>query len=276
MDRPVPAGAPSPQVPLVPLELGEGVRAVVTTRAGGVSEPPWDTLNLSYTVGDDPAAVTENRRRVCAALGVEALTVADQQHTARVAVVDEGLAGAGHRGVGDAQDRLPATDALVTDVPGVALACLVADCQPIVLWDPLRRTVGVVHAGRKGTLLGIVPAAVATMAEAYGTDPADLRVAIGPHVAAASYEVGPKEVDEVAAVLADRPDLVDAVLSPTEGGHAHLDLEAIVRAQLADAGVPSTAVASTGIDTVTSTDRFFSHRAARPTGRFAAVAVIDT
>jgi YfiH family protein len=221
-------------------------------------------------VGDDPAAVRANRDLVCRALGVDALTIADQCHGAAVAAVDEGLAGAGHTGDHDAQARLPATDGLVTALPGVALAVLVADCQPVVCWDPVARAVGVAHAGRRGTLLGVVPAVVEAMVTAFGTRPADLRVGLGPHIAGPSYEVGPAEVAEVERAF---PDL--GLLEPTRQGHANLDLAPAVLHQLAEAGVAGEAVEVMALDTRTSTDLLFSHRAARPTGRFALVAVID-
>ncbi len=110
---------------------GPSVRAVVTTREGGTSSGVYGSLNLGDHVGDDPAAVLRNRDLVAAALGVPALTVADQQHGARVAVVTAELAGLGHSGVASSREHFPATDALVTDVPGVALAILVADCAPV-------------------------------------------------------------------------------------------------------------------------------------------------
>lgn len=250
--------------------LGPGVRAVVTTRHGGVSTGPYASLNLGGHVGDDPAAVQANRARVCRALGVEALTIADQQHGARVAVVDEALAGAGHAGEADARARLPATDGLVTNLPGVALAVLVADCQPIVCWDPVARALGVAHAGRVGTQLGVVPALVATLSATFGTRPADLRVVVGPHITAASYEVGPAEVGAVQRAF---PTL--DLLEPTRDGHANLALAPAVLHQLAQAGVARRAVEVMGLDTRTSTDLLFSHRAARPCGRFALVAVIQ-
>lgn len=249
--------------------LGDGVEAVVTTRHGGTSTGPYAGLNLGDHVGDDPAAVRANRDLVAEALGVAALTIPDQCHGARVAVVDDDLAGAGHTGGTDAAARLGATDGLVTDRPGIALTILVGDCVPVVVWDPARRALGVAHAGRLGTVLGVVPAVITTLGERYGSRPGDLRIGIGPHIGATSYEVGPAEVAEAEAAF---PGL--GVCTPTAGGRATLDLEGAVRAQLADAGVASDAVERAGIDTLRSTDRFFSHRAERPCGRFALVATI--
>lgn len=240
--------------------------AAVTTRHGGVSEGPYATLNLADHVGDDPAAVRENRDRLATALGVERVTFMDQQHGDVVAVVDADTAGRGHVGGGNAAAAFPATDAMVTDVAGVALAVLVGDCVPVVLVDPVRRAVGVAHCGRRGTVLGLLATTVERMTQTYGTLPADLRVGLGPCIGADSYEVGPAEV---AAVRDAFPGL--DVLRPTREGHACLDLVTVLRRQLADAGVPATGVEVMAVDTLRSPQDFFSDRAARPCGRFAAV-----
>lgn len=245
---------------------GAPFAAAVTTRHGGVSEGPYATLNLAEHVGDDPAAVRENRDRLAAALAVGRVTFMDQQHGDVVAVVDVGLAGRGHGGGDDAAAAFPATDAMITDVPGVALAVLVGDCVPVVLVDPVHRAVGVAHCGRRGAVLGLLPATVHQMAQEYGTRPADLRVGLGPCIGADSYEVGPAEVADVRDAF---PGL--DVLRPTRRGHACLDLVAVLRRQLADTGVPTSGVEVMAVDTLASTDDFFSDRAARPCGRFAAV-----
>lgn len=239
--------------------LGDGVTAVVTTRTGGASERSYSSLNLGGHVGDDAAAVEANRAAVAAALGVERLVIADQQHEARVAVVEDGAA----------PSDLTATDALVTATPGVALAILVADCVPVVLWDPVQRVVGVAHAGRGGTLLGIVCETIDVMADRFGTSPSQLRAGIGPHIAGPSYEVGPAEVAEFEEAF---PHLDLCV--PTADGHACLSLEPAIRHQLTSSGIPVHAIEFAGIDTF-SDHRFFSHRAERPCGRFALVALIE-
>jgi polyphenol oxidase len=249
---------------------GDQVTAVVTTRHGGVSSGPYGRLNLGGHVGDDPAAVAENRGRLAAALGVDRLTVADQRHTATVAVVDRALSGRGHDGTADAAAAFPATDALITGTPGAALAILVADCAPVVLFDPVRRAVGVVHSGRAGTLRGVVPETVTAMTAAFGSDPADLVAGIGPAIGAASYEIGEAEAAEVMTVFGPRTPL----LRPSRPGHALFDLAAAVRRQLRTAGVPAGQVHDMAVDTRTSTGDFFSDRAARPCGRFAAVALL--
>lgn len=235
----------------------DGLTAVVTTRDGGVSTGPYASLNLGDHVGDDPAAVRENRDRAAAALGVPALTTMDQQHTARVRVVTAGEAGTGHGDGG-----FPATDALVTDVPGVALTVVVADCRPVVLWDPVRRAVGVAHCGRNGILGGIVANTLAALREHYGAT--DVVAGIGPGIAGCSYEVGPEEVAAFAAAFPGVPGL----LTPTRPGHARLDLLAALRHQLG--AIPTEVMPG---DTYTDPE-LFSHRRERPCGRFALIAAI--
>lgn len=251
----------------------EQVTAVVTTRHGGVSQGVYGRLNLAGHVGDDPEAVAENRRRLASALGVGRLTIADQQHTGRVAVVTPALAGRGHDGVPDSAAAFPATDAMITAVPGAALAVLVADCAPVVLFDPVHRAAGVAHSGRAGTLRGVVPKTVEAMTAAFGTAPGDLLIGIGPAIGAASYEIGPAEVTEVTAAF---PSGVAGtrLLTPSRPGHALFDLTGAIRAQLRTAGIPDANVHDLAIDTRTSTADFFSDRAARPCGRFAAVVAL--
>ncbi|HEY0935801.1 MAG TPA: polyphenol oxidase family protein [Trebonia sp.] len=250
---------------------GDGVTAVVSTRHGGVSTGAYDSLNLGGHVGDDPDAVTENRSRLAAALGTARLTVADQRHTSRVALVTRELAGRGHDGVADSAAAFPATDAMITGQPGVALAILVADCAPLVFYDPVRRAAGVAHSGRAGTVRGVVPKTVAAMTAAFGTDPGDLLVGIGPAIGAASYEIGAAEAAQVTAAFGAAG---ARLLHPSRPGHARFDLAGAIRGQLGVAGVPAGNVHDLAIDTRTSTRDYFSDRAARPCGRFAAVAVL--
>jgi YfiH family protein len=248
---------------------GDGVTAVVTTRNGGVSSGSYASLNLGDHVGDDHEAVLENRRRLASALGVDRLTVPDQQHKDRVAVIDAALAGRGHDGVPDSVAAFPATDALVTNLPGTALTIMVADCAPVVLFDPGRRAIGVAHCGRGGTVLGALPKTIETMTAAFGSAPGDLLVGIGPAIGAASYEIGDAQAAEVAAAFGDA-----GLLTPTRPGHCTLDVVGGLRIQLRTAGVKEANVHDLAIDTRTATDTFFSDRAARPCGRFMIAAVL--
>jgi polyphenol oxidase len=248
---------------------GNGVTAVVTTRHGGVSTGNYASLNLGDHVGDDHEAVLENRRRLAAALGVDRLTVPDQQHQDRVAVIDAVLAGRGHDGVQDSVAAFPATDALISNLPGTALTIMVADCAPVVLFDPARKAVGVVHCGRRGTVLRALPKTVEAMAGTFGSAPGDLLVGIGPAIGAASYEIGDAQAAEVTAAFGDA-----GLLTPTRAGHCTLDIVAGLRIQLRAAGVKDDNVHDMATDTRTSADTFFSDRATRPCGRFMIAALL--
>lgn len=247
---------------------GDAVLAACTTVHGGRSGGPYASLNLGLHVGDDPELVVANRALVCAALGVDRLTVADQQHGRHVRRVDAALAGAGHASLTDAEARLGSVDALVTDVPGVALAVLVADCAPVALVDTGRRVLGVAHAGRQGVELDVIGALVADMVGHFGVDAADLLAGVGPCIGAAHYEIGEP------ALSATRRRLGDELLQPTRPGHARFDLLGGVLRRLAEAGVPTGNVEVAGIDTLTATDDLFSDRRERPCGRFMLVAAL--
>jgi polyphenol oxidase len=258
---------------------GSGVTALVSTRHGGVSAGAYASLNLGDHVGDEHAAVLENRRRLCAALGVSRLTVADQQHGDQVAVIDEALAGRGHDGAADARAALPGTDAMITALPGVALATIVADCAPVVLFDPARRVAGVAHCGRRGAVLGVLPQTIETMRAAFGCRPEDVLAGIGPAIGTDSYEIGEAEAAQVSAAFGDRAasgrdTTASGLLRPTRPGHCTFDLVGALRRQLREAGVEDGNVYPMGVDTRTSTADFFSDRAARPCGRFMAVALL--
>ena len=246
-----------------------GAALAVTTRHGGVSARPYDSLNLSYRVGDRPEHVAANRARIAEAFGVTlgSLVFADQVHGTNVTEVGAQDAG---RGVGELDDPLPTTDALVTATSAVTLVILVADCLPLALLDPEARVLGAVHAGWRGAAAGIVPATLRAMT-ALGAQPARVRAYFGPAVAPARYQVGPEVVDALARAVAPAP-LDPRVAQPDDGapGRAHVDLPAAVRQQLRVGGVRAAHVVDSG--TTTADLSFFSDRAARPCGRFALLA----
>jgi polyphenol oxidase len=249
---------------------GDVVTAVVTTRHGGVSSGSYASLNLGDHVGDDHDAVLENRRRLAEALGVDRLTVPDQQHKNRVAVIDAALAGRGHNGVAESVAAFPATDAMITNLPGTAMTIMVADCAPVVIFDPEHKAVGVAHCGRGGTVRGVLPTTIEAMTARYGSVPADMLVGIGPAIDAASYEIGDAQAAEITSTFGDA-----GLLTPTRPGHCTLDVVGGLRIQLRTAGVKDANVHDMAIDTRTSTDTFFSDRAARPCGRFMIAAVLQ-
>lgn len=248
---------------MLEVDLGPGVRAGFTTRAGGVSPAPWATLNLGLGVDDDAARVRENRARASSWLGRPA-HFATQVHGTDVAVVGA-PDGSGGQGA-TAPDTVGEADALVA-AEGAGLGVLVADCVPVLLADARAQVVATAHAGRRGLAAGVVPAVVRAMTRA-GARPSDVRAVVGPSACGACYEVPATMRDEVAA---SRP----AAWSQTSWGTAALDLPAGVAADLAAAGVGD--VHRTDVCTLED-DRFFSHRrAARSgttTGRFAGLVAL--
>jgi YfiH family protein len=239
----------------------------VSTRIGGVSQDPCASLNLSFRVGDQAAAVLTNRQRLAEGLGIQldAMVAAQQVHDTHVEIVSPAERG---RGATDFESALPATDALVTNEPGLCLLVMAADCVPILLYDPRRRLIGAAHAGWRGTVAGMAGRVVATMTEAYGCNPADLLALVGPSIGPEDYEVG----DEVAThAEAAFPRSVARVIRRAAGRNPHFDLWTANVLQLGDAGVRSDHIAVAGISTFATPERFFSERRDHfPTGRFAA------
>jgi len=242
----------------------EGLVHAIFTRLGGTSREPFDTLNVGRSVGDDQAAVAQNLARIYASLDLtpDQVATAHQVHSNRVGVVT-------------AQDGgrvVPAADALVTDAPGLALLLRFADCQPIILYDPARRALGLVHAGWRGLAQGIARRAVEMMQEAFGTNPADLLAGLGPAIGPCCYTVG----DDVASALGYAlPDWRKVIALDLSGAGWRLDLPAANAQQLAAAGVRARRMEQAGLCTACHNDEFFSHRADNgQTGRFAAVACL--
>jgi polyphenol oxidase len=226
----------------------DGARVAFTDRHGGVSIAPYDTANLGFATGDDPAAVAENRRRVAHDVGgapdADGWAWVRQVHGGGVVEVE--AAGAG----GDA-------DALVTTATSVSLVVLVADCAPIALVGG--DAVAAVHCGWRGLLAGVVDAAVRAVRER-GRSP--VRAVIGPCISPGHYEFGADELERVAHRVGA------SVRARTKAGSPALDLRAGVGAALATAGV----VDRTDVDVCTyeSAD-YFSHRRDGVTGRQALI-----
>jgi len=234
---------------LQPDELVPGVLVMFTGRAGGVSAAPYDTLNLAGNVGDDPASVEANHRRVARACGQGAgqLTWIWQVHGTTVADA---------RGPWPAEP--PAADAMFTDVPGQVLGVMAADCAPVLLADSRVRIVAAAHAGREGMAAGVVAETVRAMSAA-GADPARMHAVIGPHICGRCYEVPEQMRARVAA-------MVPGASCVTRKGTPGIDIRAGIEAQLAHAGVRN--VTADGRCTA-ETPALYSYRRDGRTGRFA-------
>jgi len=224
-----------------------GVDAFVTDRFNGVSTGDYASLNLGDHVGDDEAAVEENRRRVAEAVGVPRarLLTVRQVHGTTVKEARE-------------VDATTRADALLTEEEDVALAILVADCLPVLVVDASSRRFAVVHAGWRGLAEGTI----ASTLERFD-DPHRVHVFIGPSISLEGYQVGP----EVAAHFRDVP---RAVLADG-GDRSRLDLRQVATTQLVAAGVPDGQVVRS-LEVTDGGEVFFSDRAQRPCGRFALVA----
>ncbi len=235
------------------------VAQAVFTRHGGQSPAPYASLNLSVSTGDTRENVRANRARAFAALDRDPGSVADlwQVHSAEVLVADTPNAPADYKGK---------ADALITDRHEVTLFLRFADCVPILLYDPRRPAVGVVHAGWRGTLAKAAAAAVRAMADRYGSRPGELIAAIGPSIGPCHYAVGPEVVAQTREAF---PGADDGLLSRVNGGH-HLDLWAANARALREAGVEQ--IEQSALCTACRPDEFFTHRGqGARTGRFAAL-----
>ncbi|HTD46663.1 MAG TPA: peptidoglycan editing factor PgeF [bacterium] len=250
-------------IPASALEETGFVRAVFTTRRGGVSRGAYDSLNLSSAVGDDPEAVTVNRRRLADAVGMSlgALVEAEQVHGSAVALAGRG----GGPPMPPPGAPIPGVDALVTADPGLWLAIYAADCVPVLVLDPATPAIAAVHAGWRGAAAGMVPAAFDRMRTAFGTAAAQCRVVLGPAIGGCCYEV-----DAPVARAMEGAAWWPEAARPTGPGRWHLDLRTAIRRQLVDLGVPADHVTIVPHCTACRADLFFSYRRDGVTGRMGA------
>jgi YfiH family protein len=229
----------------------------IFTRQGGVSVPPWASLNLSRSTGDSLEAVTENNRRLLNALGLaQGQTVsAWLNHSSHVAIV-----GPQHLGA-----ALQETDAMASATPGLALSMRFADCAPVLFHDAVRGVIAIAHAGWPGVVSGVVGATVRVMRNAFDCRPRDVWAGIGPAIRVECYEFG---ADLAQRVVAACPPGAD-ILVPQSDDAVHLDLIAAVKSQLNAAGVED--IEDSGICTACNVGEWFSHRVEKKTGRFGIV-----
>jgi YfiH family protein len=236
------------------LSLNQQLIHGVFTRMGGLSAPPYNSLNTSYTVGDPAENVTENLSRIKKAVEAEHLIFMDQVHGDSVFVV--------RRGHLDTQGRIPSADAMITDISRVALMIKQADCQGVIIFDPERSVVANVHCGWRGNVRNILGRVVARMKHEFECRPSDLVAAIGP-------SLGP-----CCAEFVTHEKIFPETFRPFMVRENYFDLWAVSCRQLTEAGLKEENIEVSGICTRCRTDLFYSYRAEGETGRFATVAML--
>lgn len=240
----------------------------VTTRKGGASAAPFAGLNLGTQVGDSDEAIQANYASLSRALDVDLQQVitSHQVHGAEIACVNALPPRSvpfpfGHALVG--------YDGFITATPGIPLMIRVADCVPVILYDPDKKTVGVIHAGWRGTAAGIVKKAAGLMVEKYGCQGSSLLAGIGPSIGPCCYEVGSDVAESFRRAL---PDCRRVLMLEGEQRYA-LDLQEANRKELIEAGLAPGHIEMSWLCTACNLDLFFSHRGEQgKTGRFALIA----
>lgn len=242
------------------LERTGMVRHLFTTRMGGTSRGIYSTMNLSYTRGDDKAAVDENYRRIAGVLGceLEDIVCSDQTHTVNLRVVGRQDGGKGILVPRDYQD----IDGLLTNEPGLVLATFYADCVPLYFVDAKKRAVALAHSGWRGTVARMGRCVVEKMREVYGTDPKDIVAAVGPSICQDCYEVS-EDVAEAFMKEFGKPGQAGQILIDKGSGKYQLDLWRANEIILQEAGILAEQIQVTDLCTCHNSDYLFSHRASR-------------
>lgn len=224
-----------------------GLVHVFFGRSGGRSAVPYASLNLSYRVGDDLQHVKDNWCDVKKTMGIHELkvTLMRQVHGAQVLTVTRGN-----------QKEAGEGDAMITDQPNVFLGILTADCVPIFLIEPQRRVVAAIHAGWRGTVLGVIEKTVTCLQQTYGINPEDLYAALGPAISGCCYEVGEEVYTQITARYNETGKEAWSFLDR----RYYLDLRTLHTMLLHQQGIPAERISRVGPCTGCNTSRFFSYR----------------
>lgn len=225
-----------------------------STRAGGVSRGIFGQMNLGLHRGDADDNVFANYRIFCSTLGVDAerCVLSRQVHRADVKVILESDAGAGLLRPQDYE-----ADALVTNVPGLALTIFSADCIPTLYYDPVTRCIGAAHAGWRGTALGIAAKTIRTMERVYGAEAKNIRAAIGPGISKCCFETGD---DVPAAMHSALGTAADAYMTQESNGKWHVDLKSLNAHWMGQAGVAAEHISVSAACTACDIALYWSHR----------------
>lgn len=236
--------------------FGPGVAHGFSTRIGGVSPAPWDSLNLGACRGDDPANLRENFRRFCDAIGADpnALVKNQQMHSKRVRPVTRADVMPTPETPGEVE-----ADGMITNQPGVALTIFSGDCLPVFLYDPVRRVIAACHAGWRGTAQGIAAQAARQMQEDYGCAPQDILAAIGPGIGPCCFETHADVPTALTAQLGQgaAPYIIPKVERP---GKFAVDLKGIIRWELLEGGLREENISTLPLCTACHPELYWSHR----------------
>ncbi len=239
----------------------------ISTRQGGISDGHFSALNIGFHVGDDNFRVLQNRRILSDGVGVDLMrfTFANQCHSANVSIVSDMQRG---NGAMEKESALQNTDGMVSNVKNICLAIQVADCVPILLYDPVQKVIAALHAGWRGTLKKIITEAVSKMVQNYGSKAEDIYAGLGPANGPCCYEVGEDVYREARVSLGSVKDVIKP--AGNNGKYIFDQWTANVK-QLRDAGLKMEHIEVSGICTQCNSDNFFSARADQGnTGRFMA------
>lgn len=232
-----------------------GVDHRIFTRNSGYSQPPFASLNVSFGIGDSQKNVAENRDIISRFMGAGQLVCARQVHGCEIAVLSRDSEKRDETAAG----RTFSADAMVTDIFGRNLVIQVADCQAVLLYEPIRRVIANVHCGWRGSVQNIIGHTVEVMEQHFGCRPGRIQAGIGP-------SLGP-----CCAEFINYSTEIPMEFWRYKGFNKHFDFWSLSRDQLKRTGVNENNIESSGICTRCNTDDFFSYRAQRTTGRFAAV-----
>ncbi len=232
-----------------------------TTRFGGVSLPPYNSLNLAFHVGDKPENVRENHKTLAIEMGYERSKLVHMQqiHSDKIVVIDPEI----HN-----FKNPPQCDALITNKKGIPLMVMVADCTPVLFYDPVQQVIAVAHAGRAGALQGIVPKTIQKMQQHFKSTLEDIKVVLGPSIGACCYEVN----EEIFKNVKSKGYGLSTVF---EKRRYYLDVKSIIHQQLKTLGLDRSQVEDLDICNACKSDIYFSYRAdQQKSGRFAGVIML--
>ena len=249
------------------LSKQSGIDHFVSTRMGGLSLSPYESLNLGFHVGDTPETVLQNRERLATSIGISLsdFTIPKQIHSGTVTIVTEEMRG---HGAADLDTAVEATDAVITDVPQLCLTVLAADCVLVLFLDPQKRVIAAVHAGWRGTVKLAAQKTAETLKQEFNCKPTDILAGIGPSIGPCHYEVGPEVISQVEDTFGSTDGYIN---NETPEGKGYFNLWEANKRQVIEAGIPAQNIEVAQICTYCNAHLFFSERHQKGrTGRFGA------